>query len=99
MKKSTEILTVPQAAKLCAVDRATMWRWVKAGKMVSSVTPGGHNRIHKNDLEAFFRENKMNSIAEQKFPIPRILIVDDDPLVRKGLTKTFSKIGYKTETA
>ncbi len=99
MKKDIDILTIPQSAEYCSVTRMTMWRWVKAGKINTSVTPGGHHRILKEDLEAFFREKGMELIADKHFPPTKILIVDDDSLIQKSLTRLFSIRGYETETA
>lgn len=99
MKKDIDIFTIPQAAEYCSVTRMTMWRWVKAGKIKTSATPGGHHRILKEDLEAFFREKGMELIADKHFPPTKILIVDDDSLVLEGLTRLLSTRGYETETA
>ncbi len=99
MKNIKEILTIPEAAEYCAVTRMTMWRWVKSGKINASVTPGGHHKIHIEDLEAFSRENGMQFLADKHFPPVKILIVDDDSLIQKSLTKLFSSHGYETQTA
>ncbi len=99
MKNQKKIFTIPEAADYCAVTRMTMWRWVKSGKISASVTPGGHHKILAEDLEAFFRENDMHLFADKHFSSHRILIVDDDPLIQKSLTKLFSQHDYETQTA
>ncbi len=99
MKNQKKILTISEAADHCAVTRMTMWRWVKSGRIKASVTPGGHHKILAEDLEAFFRKNGMALIADNHFPPVRILIVDDDPLILKSLTKLFSHHGYETQIA
>ncbi len=93
------ILTIPEAAKYCAVDRVTMWRWVKSGLLRASVTPGGHHRIVKEDLESFLVEKGMYPLAAKRFPGNRVLIVDDDPTVRKVMRETLTQHQYETETA
>lgn len=94
-----EILTIPQAAKYCAVNRMSMWRWVKSGYIPVSVTPGGHHRINVEDLSAFLRERGMYPLARKHFPRKRILIVDDDRQVRRVLAKTLTSQGFETESA
>ena len=99
MSKDKDILTIPQAAKYCSVDRVTMWRWVKSGNIRVSVTPGGHHRIRQEDLEAFLREKGMLPLAEKHFPRKRALIVDDDVTVQKALSRAFELRRFDTEVA
>jgi len=94
-----EILTIPQAARYCSVNRMSMWRWVKAGYIPVSITPGGHHRIHVDDLSAFLREQGMYPLARKHFPRKNILIVDDDRQVRQVLTRTLTGQGFETESA
>ena len=44
--------TTTQAAKLLSVSADTVLKWVKAGKIPSYQTPGGHNRIPAEAVEA-----------------------------------------------
>jgi excisionase family DNA binding protein len=44
--------TTTQAAKLLSVSADTVLKWVKAGKIPSYKTPGGHNRIPADAVEA-----------------------------------------------
>jgi excisionase family DNA binding protein len=94
-----EIFTVPQAAKYCAIGRVTLWKYVKSGDLKASVTPGGHYRIQKEDLEAFARRKGMYPIAAYKPPAKKILIVDDDPAIRHMFQQILSRYRYETETA
>jgi len=99
MSVEKNILTIPEAAKYCAVDRVTLWRWVKSGLLRVSVTPGGHHRIVKDDLESFLVEKGMYPLAAKRFPGNRVLIVDDDPTVRKVTSEMLTHHQYETETA
>ena len=94
-----DILTIPEAATFCAVDRVTMWRWVKSGGLKVSVTPGGHHRILKEDMESFLIDSGMYPLATRNYPRNRILIVDDDPMIQKTFNQTLSFYKYETETA
>ncbi len=94
-----EIFTVPQAAKYCAIGRVTLWKYVKSGELKASVTPGGHYRILKSDLEDFARQKGIYPVATYKPAKKKILIVDDDAEIRKLMERTFSGHQYETETA
>ena len=97
--KNKDILTIPQAAQYCAVDRVTMWRWIKAGNIKVSVTPGGHHRILNEDLESFLADQGMYPLARRYFPKKKILIVDDDLTTREAFSEFFSVHGYVTSVA
>ncbi len=94
-----EILTVPQAAKYCAISRWTLRKFVRSGELKASRTPGGHYRILESDLKSFIYEKGMYPLVHNRSSNQKILIVDDDPLIQDLLTKMLSKDGYKTEIA
>lgn len=77
-----------EVSRICQVAQGTVIRWIKEGKLPSSSTAGGHNRIQAKDLIELLK--KLN------LPIPselssretlnekiRVLIVDDEEEVRK----------------
>lgn len=99
MTELKDIITVPEAAKYCSVARSTMWRWVKSGDLKVSVTPGGHHRILKGDLESFLIDNRMHPLAHKQFSRKNILIVDDDPMMRKVLSRGLANRKYRIEEA
>ncbi|MBF0574147.1 MAG: response regulator, partial [Desulfamplus sp.] len=90
---------IPQAAKYCGVTRMSMWRWVKAGKINSFVTPGGHHRIIKSDLEKSLKAQGMKMMIRQIDAPARVLIVDDNELIVKGLEKLFIEETFEVEIA
>lgn len=97
MKK--DILSIPQAAKRCALNRVTLWKYVKSGELKASLTPGGHYRIHLKDLESFMRAKGMYPLGSFQPLDRKVLIVDDDPKIQRLLTKVFSQGEYQTEVA
>jgi len=94
-----DMYTVGQAAKYCAVSRKTLFRRVKSGEIKASRTPGGHYRILKKDLESYVLEKGMYPLANNLSLSKKILIVDDDPLIQKLLTKILQAHKYETEMA
>jgi len=99
MDKKNEIYSIPQAAKHCSISRVTLWRWVKTGKLKTFITPGGHHRIRKKDLEGFVSVNRMDLIPSQGNKGKCILTVDDDPKIKLLLKKMLSKESFQVEEA
>lgn len=106
-----DCLSIPDAARICDVGRTTMWRWVKLGKIKSSLTPGGHHRIRKADLREMLSVNHVYRVPEVGSasqsgtlePSPagkgKILIMDDEEAFRRLMEQALSKHGYVTEEA
>ena len=94
-----DLFSIPQAAKHCLVSRWTIWTRVKSGELKAYLTPGGHHRILKEDLESFMRKKKMYPVASYEPPREKVLIVDDDPDILGLFTRILSHEGYRTETA
>lgn len=85
--------SISQAAKVCAIDRSTMHRWVSARKIEAYSTPGGHKRILPEHLKKWLEDNQLPfDINEFKDDKVKILIVDDDSSVQKYLKKVLSGI-------
>ena len=99
MNENNNIFSIPQAAKYCSISRVTLWRWVKSGKLKTFITPGGHHRILKKDLEAFMNANRMNILDSNGYNQKSILIVDDDPKMRALLRNMLSSENFLVEEA
>jgi excisionase family DNA binding protein len=98
MKADTEIYySIPEAAKTCGVSRTTLWKWVKSGKINAFITPGGHHRILREEMNRFLEENGTASSGKSAFS--SILVVDDDPLVLEMFQLKLKGGGYRVETA
>lgn len=51
-------LTTGEVADACGVNRATVVRWIKSGRLTAAVTPGGHHRVRQEDLQMFLASLK-----------------------------------------
>lgn len=89
--------TVPEAAEKFGVDRRTMSRWISAGKIKALVTPGGHHRILRSEIDALLQQNGFLPIPPTKEKT--ILVVDDDESVRKTLKQRLIREKFVVETA
>lgn len=94
-----DLLTIPQAANYCSLNRVTVWKYVKAGELRASLTPGGQYRLLKKDLESFMRAKGMHPFATYQPQNKKVLIVDDDPQIREIFSRILYNHGYLTETA
>lgn len=90
-------LSIPQAASRLSISRWTLWKYVTSGKLKASRTPGGHYRISEADLNEFKRQHGPS--IKNRSTTKRILIVDDDPVVREFLPKLISDEGHEIDFA
>jgi excisionase family DNA binding protein len=49
-------LTTGAVAAYCGVNRATVLRWIKDGKLTACRIPGGHHRIRLEDFRQFLTD-------------------------------------------
>lgn len=82
MNRIEKIVTISEASEICSVTRATIWRWIKSGKLKAAKTAGGHHRIGEKTLYEFMNKEKMHS-QHRNEKYKKILVVDDDDLIRK----------------
>lgn len=75
--KNKEFLTPAEVAQWMRVSPITVRGWASRGLLQADVTPGGHRRFRREEIERFARQ--WNPLSN-KGP-SRILIVDDDTSV------------------
>lgn len=82
-----ELLSTFEVAKIVGVHHQTVNSWVRKGWLSAARTPGGHRRIHREDLARFLRKHqqRLNPYASQESPQKRVLIVEDDEATREAL--------------
>ena len=107
MKEKQTFFSIPEAAKICGVSRATMWNWVKSGKVAAFVTPGGHHRIPSPEVDRLINGHGSGQVVRPQVVRPhgmrskvkRLLIVDDEAAIRKLYTLHLSGLGYDVLSA
>jgi excisionase family DNA binding protein len=96
-KPKQTFFSIPEAARICSVSRATMWNWVKSGKVAAFVTPGGHHRIPSPEVDRLINGKGSGRVMgphDMRPQVKRLLIVDDDAAMRKLYTHHFRGLGY-----
>jgi excisionase family DNA binding protein len=99
VKREKRFLTTGEVAQYCAVSHLTVTNWIRAGKLCASRTPGGHNRIRREDLLRF--------LLDHNFPVPQelvkdgkqILVVDDERPLAEVMAQALQEDGYQVSIA
>ena len=84
MKNALSTYTV---SKLLGVAIASVAKWIDDGQLEAGRTPGGHRRVGKRELIDFLRRHNLPIPPELFDNPPRVLIVDDDDVVRKWIAE------------
>ncbi len=72
--KNKPYLTPNEVAQWMMVSPVTVRGWAQRGMLQAEVTPGGHRRFRREEVERFARQSNP---AGKRGPL-RVLIVDDD---------------------
>ncbi len=92
-------LTTEEVLEYLQVNLRTVYRLIKAGK-IPAVRVGRQWRFRKRDIDIWLEQNRTGVPAAMKASErPRILIVDDDPAVRRLLVETLSGDGLELREA
>jgi len=65
----SEWLTLEQAAKRLGVHCTTLRRWANQGAIDVFLTPGGHRRFRREDIERFEREHRQTHLPALPVPV------------------------------
>ncbi|MGR8979206.1 MAG: HD domain-containing phosphohydrolase [Gammaproteobacteria bacterium] len=93
-------LTPNEVAELLMVSPVTVRSWAQKGLLVAKVTPGGHRRFLKSDVERFARESGVTQ-DDARQSVTRVLIADGDLSMTayiRGILEN-SGIDFMIETA
>jgi excisionase family DNA binding protein len=87
-------LTLGQGAKYLGVAQSTIRKWSDQGLLPAFYTPGGHRRFRRRDLDSFLARSGRGGQ-----PGPLVLIVDDDPGLRRYVRASLESEGYAVREA
>lgn len=99
IESSNRTYSITEAANLCGINRITLWRWIKSGKLQAHRTPTGLFIIKQEDLENFIRKDLTHLDINLTGSNETILIVDDDNSFRRLLKEILERTNYRTEEA
>jgi len=80
------MLSTGELASICHVAKHTIIAAIERGELPACRTPGGHNRISRDDAIAFLRKYNFLSQEEEK---KKILVVDDEPFIFEIVNNLF----------
>ncbi len=95
---SERTYTTHDIAEFCDVYPSSVLDWIKAGKLITQRTQGGHHRVTREEVIALLERLHVPLPAEL-VARPRVFIVEDDAEQAKLLARAFSRRGaYEVET-
>jgi excisionase family DNA binding protein len=83
------LLTIQDLQKLFKISRRTVYHWIKK-KILHPIRIGGIIRFRKEDIDAL-----LQGIPQTQPHMPKILVVDDDILVRLSLAQLLQRHGFE----
>ena len=93
-------LTTGQVAKYCGVNFRTVIRWIERGQLRAFKLPGrGDNRIELPHFLEFLRKHDMPIPAELASIPDRALVVEDDLVMARTISRALQRQGFETRTA
>lgn len=91
-------LSTGEIARLLHVTRVTVFAWIRAGKLNAYRVPGGRYRIARVEFRKFLADNQF-PIALDPIRPKRILVVDDEAVVREAFEAALTAEGYEVVLA
>jgi excisionase family DNA binding protein len=92
-------LSPREVAELLMVAPVTVRVWAQRGLIKALLTPGGHRRFLRTEVERFARERGLRLKRRAAMRGPRILIVDDDRQLAGYLQALLEGCGSETGPA
>jgi excisionase family DNA binding protein len=93
------LLTPAEVANLLGVAPVTIRAWAAKGLFAKRLTPGGHRRFIRYEVERFARQRGMLATVPAQPTPPRALLVDDGPQSHRLLGDFLARYGIETVTA
>lgn len=93
------LLTPAEVANLLGVAPVTVRAWAAKGLFAKRLTPGGHRRFVRFEVEHFARQRGMLTVTPSRPAARRALLVDDDPQSHRLLSDFLARYGIETLSA
>jgi excisionase family DNA binding protein len=94
-RREPDWMTLGQAAKFLGVAQSTLRKWSDHGRIPTFVTPGGHRRYRRADLDTFL----VRSGPGRQEGGPPVLLIDDDAGMRELVRVQLEREGYAVQEA
>ncbi len=95
-------LTPGEVAEALLVSPATVRQWAASGRLPAELTPGGHRRFLREEVEAFAErrrgEGESSEREKANTETKRVLIVDDDQPLCRYLAVLLTALDGELET-
>lgn len=94
-----EFLTINEVAKYLKIPKSTIYKLSQKGKLPSCKI-GKQLRFKKSVLDKWLTEkstNELFSVVEKRIKQKRVLLIDDDKIVLKSISKFLSSHGFDVE--
>jgi excisionase family DNA binding protein len=89
------LLSVQDVCRILNVSRRTVYYWIKKD-ILNPIRIGSIYRFHPDDIDNLIKNGKSAATAEKNVSI---LVIDDDPLLRRCLMLLLQKHGFKITVA
>jgi CheY-like chemotaxis protein len=90
METSGPLLSADQIAELYGLDPSQVRTWTDQGLLTRRRGPGGEMGVSVEELRQFLRARGILTAGESPTQF-KVLVVDDDPEVRRSLTRSLAK--------
>jgi len=98
MRTRKDFYTTHDIARILYVTPPTVIKWINDNKLSATRTVGGHRRISRQEFERFKRAHTQ-IIEREKQTSRRILIIDDEKSIQRGLSRVFEQHGFDVDVA
>ncbi len=92
-------LSTGEIARLLHVTRVAVFGWIRAGKLQAYRIPGGHYRVTRAEFRRLVAEYHIPLALEPPALPRRILVVDDEAVVREAFEAALTAQGYQVAVA
>jgi len=94
-------LSTGDIGRYCGVHFRTVLRWIQKGHLKAHRLPGGRgdNRVLLEDFLDFLHRHQMPVPAELQAAPRRVLVVEDDRNMARGIERVLRRAGFETRIA